>query len=63
MKDDMGIMWDRVPCDSGACYEVAVFDGGVLMRSSEQPEFCMAASLEETRTFRDAVKAGFLDHI
>lgn len=55
--------WTKVPCDSGACYEYMTMNDAVIMRSSAEPEYCMVASVEETRVFRDAVKAGFLDDI
>lgn len=55
--------WTKVPCDSGACYEYRIVNNEVVMRSSAEPDFCMFASIEETRVFRDAVKTGFLDDI
>lgn len=54
----------RVPCDTNACVEYGQNEHGeVLFRTSVKPENIMIATVEETRAFRDAVKAGWLDGI
>lgn len=49
--------------DTGACIELAVRDGEIVMRESEDPEFIVRTSRTNLRAFLEGVKAGEFDDL
>jgi hypothetical protein len=57
-------MWQKGrPCDGGACVEIAVADGQVLVRSSVNPGLLISLSRDEWQEFLASAREGWFDDL